>query len=155
MLESSSNASVLAEAASRGLNDSSSRGLNLKGHDSSIASDLGLSGSERPGNWSSQASWRRRQSEHEVIAHCRRVFDSLQNVPEKSELQSHVFKLEKAVQQIYTSRVEGNAKLFKTCSHVVADLEAACTLFELELPKHIAELKALGKALGTQEPYRP
>ena len=147
MLESSSNASVLAEAASRGLNDSSSRGLNLKGLDSSIASDLGLSGSERPGNWSSQASWRRRQSEHEVIAHCRRVFDSLQNVPEKSELQSHVFKLEKAVQQIYTSRVEGNAKLFKTCSHVVADLEAACTLFELELPKHIAELKALGKAL--------
>ena len=108
-----------------------------------------LSGSSKPGNWSSQASWRKRQSEHAVIKHCSAVFDSLQNIPEKTELQSHIFKLEKAIQQIYTLRVEGNAKVFQTCSHVVSELEAACTLFELELPKHISELRALGEALAT------
>ena len=96
---------------------------------------------------SSQTSWRKKQVEHEVIKVCGKVFDSLQNIPEKSELQSHIFKLEKAVQQIYTSRVEGNAKVFQTCAHVVSELEAACTLFELELPKHLAELKRLGRVM--------
>ena len=108
----------------------------------------GVSLSDRPGNWSSQASWRRKQSEHKVVGHCGTVFDSLQNIPEKSELQSHIFKLEKAVQQIYTLRAEGNAKVFQTCSQVVSELETACTLFELELPKHISELRGLGEALA-------
>ena len=81
-------------------------------------------------------SWRRKQSEHKVVGHCGTVFDSLQNIPEKSELQSHIFKLEKAVQQIYTLRAEGNAKVFQTCSQVVSELETACTLFELEPPAH-------------------
>ena len=87
----------------------------------------GVSLSDRPGNWSSQASWRGKQSEHKVVGHCGTVFGSLQNIPEKSELQSHIFKLEKAVQQIYTLRAEGNAKVFQTCSQVVSELETACT----------------------------
>ncbi|QDZ18463.1 WW domain-containing protein [Chloropicon primus] len=127
-------------------NNSSSQGFGLQGGKSDFST---LSGSSKPGNWSSQASWRKRQSEHAVIKHCSTVFDSLQNIPEKTELQSHIFKLEKAIQQIYTLRVEGNAKVFQTCSHVVSELEAACTLFELELPKHISELRALGEALAT------
>ncbi len=110
-------------AATIAMLDSSS--ANLVGVGEAASSRLGDS-SLTGGSKNGSRSWMRKQSEHTVIRCCRGVFDSLQNVPEKSELQSHVFKLEKAVQQTYTSRVEGNARLFQTCAQVVSELESAC-----------------------------
>ena len=154
--DSSMTSSHLKGKLSEGLanlsDDSSMTSSHLKGKLSEglgkLSDDLGKSTSLiESGMNSSKGSWLKKQSESDVIKRCRSVFDSLQNIPEKSELQSHIFTLEKAVQQIYTSRVEGNAKVFQSCSQVVSELESACTLFELELPKHIAELKVLAESL--------
>ena len=88
-------------------------------------------------------SWARKQHEGAVLQACRRAFDTLQNVPDKSEVRGNTFKLDKAVRNMYLLRFD----VFATCAGLIADLEKDCSLFELELPKHIAALKDLGACL--------